>query len=281
MFTRRNSSGERRGSRARFLRRPYQRTYSTKSAACIRPGTTPARKSRGTNSSAMIAYRMSGRLGGIRMPSVPEAAVTPSANGRSYLRSIIAGIRIVPMARAVATLEPQIAANMAQADHADDAQPAADVADPGRCHVDQCLGDAAALHERCRHDEEGNGQQGRRVELVQHLLGDADQRLALDGEHRAGGNAQHQPDRQAHAEQDEEDGGKYLGHRLLAPRMDFHGRRIEREAELPEPAGIAHRHQRGGDGQRGVVEPQRKAERRVADLAEVEGIPGDAASRTR
>ena len=49
------------------------------------------------------------------MPSVPEAAVTPSAKGRSYLRSIIAGIKIVPMASAVATLEPQIAANIAQA----------------------------------------------------------------------------------------------------------------------------------------------------------------------
>jgi NAD(P)-dependent dehydrogenase (short-subunit alcohol dehydrogenase family) len=55
------------------------------------------------------------------------------------------------------------------------AEAGADIADPRGGDVDQRLGDAAALHERGRHDEERHGEQRGRVELVEHLLGDADQ----------------------------------------------------------------------------------------------------------
>ena len=46
---------------------------------------------------------------------VPDAPITPSANERGYPFSIIAGSRIVPIASAVATEDPQIAANSVQA----------------------------------------------------------------------------------------------------------------------------------------------------------------------
>ena len=46
---------------------------------------------------------------------VPDAPTTPNANDRGYPRSSIAGIRIVPIASAVATLEPHTAANKVQA----------------------------------------------------------------------------------------------------------------------------------------------------------------------
>src|SRR5215475_1499397 len=46
---------------------------------------------------------------------VPDAPTSPSTNERGCPRSSIAGIRIVPIAIAVATLDPQIAANIVQA----------------------------------------------------------------------------------------------------------------------------------------------------------------------
>ena len=53
--------------------------------------------------------------GGIRMPSVPPAAMVPRNSGSSYLRFWISGSATVPIVAAVATLEPEVAANMAQA----------------------------------------------------------------------------------------------------------------------------------------------------------------------
>src|SRR5215472_13730277 len=103
------------GSTGNLLRRAAYRTQMKKAVACSKPGRMPARNNRGTDCSATIPYRISGGLGGITMPIVPDAPTTPRANDREYPRSSIAGIRMVPMASAVATLEPQIAANRVQA----------------------------------------------------------------------------------------------------------------------------------------------------------------------
>ena len=63
----------------------------------------------------MAPYRIIGMLGGIRMPRVPPAATVPSTTVRLYPRDSISGIAIAPMVTAVATLEPEIAAKIAQA----------------------------------------------------------------------------------------------------------------------------------------------------------------------
>ena len=54
--------------------------------------------------------------GGTRMPSAPEVEITPTPNrlADSHIRTI-AGIMIEPIATTVATLDPEIAANIAQA----------------------------------------------------------------------------------------------------------------------------------------------------------------------
>ena len=52
--------------------------------------------------------------GGIRMPSVPPAASSPSTNFFGYPRAVISGTAMVPIVAAVATDEPEIAANRPQ-----------------------------------------------------------------------------------------------------------------------------------------------------------------------
>ena len=103
------------GSRGKLRRRASYQTQAKNAAACSNPGRMPARNSRGTDCSATIPYRISARLGGMTIPMVPDAPMTPKANDRGYPFSIIAGSRIVPIASAVATDDPQIAANSVQA----------------------------------------------------------------------------------------------------------------------------------------------------------------------
>ena len=54
-------------------------------------------------------------LGGIKIPSVPEAATVPVAKVSLYLYFFISGSAILPMVAAVAAVDPQMAANPAQA----------------------------------------------------------------------------------------------------------------------------------------------------------------------
>src|SRR5436190_9225232 len=53
-------------------------------------------------------------LGGIRIPSVPPAAIEPSESRIEYLRARSAGNATVPIVAAVATDDPDVAANKAQ-----------------------------------------------------------------------------------------------------------------------------------------------------------------------
>ncbi len=70
------------GSMGKLLRRAVYQTQPKKAAACRRPGRMPARNRRGTDCSATMPYRIRARLGGITMPIVPEAPMTPSAKER-------------------------------------------------------------------------------------------------------------------------------------------------------------------------------------------------------
>ncbi len=53
-------------------------------------------------------------LGGMRMPRVPPAASEPSASRIGYPRALSGGSATVPIVAAVATDEPDVAANSAQ-----------------------------------------------------------------------------------------------------------------------------------------------------------------------
>ena len=53
------------------------------------PGNMPAIKSRPTDLSVSIAYIINPRLGGIKIPKVPPAAMQPRANLGSYLNFCI------------------------------------------------------------------------------------------------------------------------------------------------------------------------------------------------
>ena len=55
-----------------------------------------------------------GKLGGMRMPSVPPAASDPAASARLYLRRISCGSATPPIDAAVAMLEPLTDAKIAQ-----------------------------------------------------------------------------------------------------------------------------------------------------------------------
>ena len=55
-----------------------------------------------------------GKLGGIRMPSVPPAASEPAASARLYLRLISCGSATPPIEAAVAMLDPLTEAKIAQ-----------------------------------------------------------------------------------------------------------------------------------------------------------------------
>jgi hypothetical protein len=54
-------------------------------------------------------------LGGISIPSVPPAQMLPKASRSLYLRSSSAGRAMVPIVAEVAILDPEVAANMAEA----------------------------------------------------------------------------------------------------------------------------------------------------------------------
>ena len=66
-------------------------------------------------------------LGGMRMPNVPPAARLPAARVGAYLYFFISGMAMDPMVTAVATLDPQVAANPAQPTVVAMASP------PGKC----------------------------------------------------------------------------------------------------------------------------------------------------
>ena len=55
------------------------------------------------------------RLGGMRMPRVPDAASAPVARRASYLKRRISGMTIVPIVATVAILDPVTAPNPPQA----------------------------------------------------------------------------------------------------------------------------------------------------------------------
>ena len=63
----------------------------------------------------MMPYSTMTVLGGMRMPSVPPAAMQPVARVLAYLNLRISGKATTPMVTAQATEEPQMAANPPQA----------------------------------------------------------------------------------------------------------------------------------------------------------------------
>ena len=79
------------------------------------PGKTPAIKRRPIEVSVAIPYTIMVIDGGIKIPSVPPAAIDPAATPSGKLRFRISGIPILPIAAQVAGEEPDIAANRAQA----------------------------------------------------------------------------------------------------------------------------------------------------------------------
>jgi hypothetical protein len=110
---------------------------------------------------------------------------------------------MVPIASAVATLEPQIAANSVQATTA---------TSPGGCELHQRLRDAAKAHEGRHHHEQRQRHEGRRVELIDDELGGADEGLTGREKHRAGAESKHQEYRHAGRRQRDEEREK-AGHR--------------------------------------------------------------------
>ena len=83
--------------------------------AISRPGTMPAMNRRAINSSTSAPYRTMMMLGGIRMPSVPPAAIDAEHGLAARSRAdSISGMATVPTVAAVATLEPETAENIAQ-----------------------------------------------------------------------------------------------------------------------------------------------------------------------
>jgi hypothetical protein len=73
---------------------------------------------------------------------------------------------MVPIARAVATDEPDIAANSVQATTVTSGD------------VNQRLGNAAVAHEGGRHNEQRQRHQCRRIQMIDDDLRDTDQRFA-------------------------------------------------------------------------------------------------------
>ena len=74
------------------------------------PGTAPPRKSRPMLTPVMLPIRTKGMLGGMMGPIVAEEAMTAAAISGGYFAFFIAGMRIVPVAAASATEEPDIPA---------------------------------------------------------------------------------------------------------------------------------------------------------------------------
>src|SRR5215470_15893537 len=75
------------------------------------PGRIPAMNSLPISCSVMIPYTASTVEGGNMAPSVPPAAITPVAKDCGYLYRRISGYATVENVAAVATEEPEIAAN--------------------------------------------------------------------------------------------------------------------------------------------------------------------------
>ena len=141
-------------------------------------------------------------LGGIKMPSVPDAATTPIAYRLSYPLATMAGISVPPTAAAVAGLDPDIAAHSAHAAPVTSASPP--VSDPRAERRDHARGDPAVRHDRAGEHEAGNRNERGGIERREHPLGDQIQReVRCDGQNRDAG--QGQRDRNRHAEQEEKD----------------------------------------------------------------------------
>ena len=87
------------------------------------PGKTPARNSLPMETSAKMPNRIIRMLGGINAPSVPDTATLPQASPRSYPALSISGMAIRENEAAVATDDPDAAANKAEATTVDEASP--------------------------------------------------------------------------------------------------------------------------------------------------------------
>src|ERR1700730_8791680 len=83
--------------------------------ASMTPGTMPAMNSAPIEELVETPYSTRMIDGGTRMPSAPEVVMTPAPKRLGKPCCTIAGKMIDPIAATVATLEPQIAANSAQA----------------------------------------------------------------------------------------------------------------------------------------------------------------------
>src|SRR5471032_1436847 len=83
--------------------------------ARITPGIMPAINSAPIEELVDTPYSTRMIDGGTRMPSAPEVVMTPAPKRFGKPCSTIAGRMIDPITATVATLEPQIAANKAQA----------------------------------------------------------------------------------------------------------------------------------------------------------------------
>jgi hypothetical protein len=83
--------------------------------ASSRPGITPAMNSAPTEVLVDTEYITITMEGGIRMPSAPEVVMTPAPKRFGKPALTMAGSRMEPIATTVAGLEPDTAANSAQA----------------------------------------------------------------------------------------------------------------------------------------------------------------------
>src|SRR5882672_2252443 len=83
--------------------------------ARMTPGTMPAMNSAPIDELVDTPYNTRMIDGGTRMPSAPEVVMTPAPKRLGKPFCTIAGNMIEPIAATVATLEPQMAANNAQA----------------------------------------------------------------------------------------------------------------------------------------------------------------------
>src|SRR5690349_12719898 len=83
--------------------------------ASMMPGMTPAMNSLPTEVEVETEYITMTIEGGIRMPSAPEVVMTPAPKRLGKPWRTMAGRMMLPIATTVAGLEPETAANNAQA----------------------------------------------------------------------------------------------------------------------------------------------------------------------
>ena len=79
----------------------------------IIPGITPAMKRSPTASSARMAYMIKPRLGGIKVPNVPEHVSVPMDNKSSYLYFLISGKAMEVIVIDPVSVSPETAENPA------------------------------------------------------------------------------------------------------------------------------------------------------------------------